>query len=423
MNDKTLDIKDISTIPILDGTNYGHWQMRMKIHLRSRDLLDVCENSRSNDTSTSSINKWKKASFEAINLITTRITERVFREVVNSETIENSQLLWAKISEQYASKRAVNRGRVWMDWQRCFYDGNLQNYIDNCRKLMMELDAVSIVVPNELLSYSLLGKLGGNSQLNQFVETLTFNEDIIEKPMIILSRLQDFASHINHSNISVAKKEHDSSALITSFSEPHKIIFYCSHGKHNKRCTTHKKEECWAENPHLRPARLEKKRKNNPAAHLSIAQALTTLGGSSVPTHNQVVVDCGATHHMFNSPKFFLNCFKKIYSRVATGDSNSKLWAQGIGSVQLECEGQLLNLRNCLYVPKLKCNLISLLELFKEDLTIQRTGNTFRLISNNRTLLKGDIDNRLMHITYSLPTSLLTMSDKNLWHCRLGHPG
>ncbi|MBW0498796.1 hypothetical protein O181_038511 [Austropuccinia psidii MF-1] len=223
MNDKSLDIKDISTIPVLDGTNYGHWQMRMKIHLRSRDLLDVCENARSNDTSTSSINKWKKASFEAINLITIRITKRVFREVVNSETIENSHLLWTKISEQYASKRAVNRGRVWMDWQCC-----------------------SIVVPNELLSYSLLGKLGGNPQLSQFVETLTFNEDIIEKPMIILSRLQDFASHINHSNSSNAKKEHDSSALITSFEERHKIIFYCSNGKHNNRCTTHKKEDFWA---------------------------------------------------------------------------------------------------------------------------------------------------------------------------------
>ncbi|MBW0500223.1 hypothetical protein O181_039938 [Austropuccinia psidii MF-1] len=228
MNDKSLDIKDISTIPVLDGTNYGHWQMRMKIHLRSRDLLDVCENPRSNNTSTSSVNKWKKASFEAINLITIRITERVFREVVNSETIENSHALWTKISEKYASKRAVNRGRVWMDWQRCFYDGNLQNYIDNCRKLMMELDAVSIVVPNELLSYSLLGKLGGNPHLSQFVETLTFNEDIIGKPMVILSRLQDFASHINHNNGPGTKKEHDSSALITSFEEPHKIIFFCN---------------------------------------------------------------------------------------------------------------------------------------------------------------------------------------------------
>ncbi|MBW0483820.1 hypothetical protein O181_023535 [Austropuccinia psidii MF-1] len=121
----------------------------------------------------------------------------------------------------------------------------------------------------------------------------------------------------------------------------------------------------------LKTLLLRKKRKNNPAAHLLIAQALTTIGGSSAPTHDQVVVDCGANCHMFNSPKFFLNMFKKIDSKVATGDSNSKLWAQGIGTVQLECKGQVLNLRNCLYIPKLKFNLISLLELFKDSFTIQ----------------------------------------------------
>ncbi|MBW0523084.1 hypothetical protein O181_062799 [Austropuccinia psidii MF-1] len=112
MNEKSLDTKEISTIPILDGTKYGHWQMRMKTHLRSRDLLEVCEKSIAPDASTSAVNKWTKASFEAINLITTRVTERVFREVINSETIENCRELWSKITDQYASKRAVNRGRV-----------------------------------------------------------------------------------------------------------------------------------------------------------------------------------------------------------------------------------------------------------------------------------------------------------------------
>ncbi|MBW0591830.1 hypothetical protein O181_131545 [Austropuccinia psidii MF-1] len=104
MNDKSLDIKDISTIPILDGTNYGHWRMRMKIHLRLRHLLEVCEKSIASDTSTNAANKWTKASFEAINLITTRITERVFREVINSEKIQNRRKLWSKIAEQYSSK-------------------------------------------------------------------------------------------------------------------------------------------------------------------------------------------------------------------------------------------------------------------------------------------------------------------------------
>ncbi|MBW0505588.1 hypothetical protein O181_045303 [Austropuccinia psidii MF-1] len=415
-----MDVKDISTIPILDGTNYGHWQMRMKIHLRSRDLLEVCNKPCPSDASTGTASKWTKASFEAINIITTRITERVFREVINSETIENSHLLWSKISEQYASKRAVNRGRVWMDWQLCFFDGNLQNYIDHCRKLMMELDAVSIVVPNELLSYSLLGKLGGNPHLSQFVETLIFNEDIIEKPLAILSRLQDFASHSNLSNYT---KGTSSSALVTTHDEPHKVVFYCSQGKHNLRCTTHKKEECWAENPHLRPSRREKKRKNNPSAHLSIAQALTTIGGNLSLSRNQVVIDCGATHHMFNSPSFFCSPPTDIKSKVATGDAQSHLLALGLGNVILKNGDRTLHLKNCLYVPKLKCNLISLLELFNNQLTIQKTKFSFSLISKGEVLLEGKIVDRLMYLTYDSPTSLLTTLSKDPWHCRLGHPG
>ncbi|MBW0481615.1 hypothetical protein O181_021330 [Austropuccinia psidii MF-1] len=347
MNDKPLDVKDISTIPILDGTNYGHWQMRMKIHLRSRDLLEVCEKLVPSDASTSAVNKWTRASFEAINLITTRITERVFREVINSETIENSRKLWSKIAEQYSSKRAVNRGRVWMNWQQCFYDGNLQSYINTCRKRMMELDAVSIIVPNELLSYSPLGKLGGNHHLSQFVESLIFNEDIIEKPQSILSRLQDFASHNQHASYG---KETMSNALTTYLDELHKIIYYCSNGKHNNKCTTHRKAECWAENPHLRPNRNDKKRKNNPAAHLSMVQALMTRSKTQQPSSDQIFIDCGATHHMFNSAKFFTGQIKPISYEVGTGDSQSNLKACGIGEVQLRCNEKTLTLENCLFL-------------------------------------------------------------------------
>ncbi|MBW0539903.1 hypothetical protein O181_079618 [Austropuccinia psidii MF-1] len=138
---------------------------------------------------------------------------------------------------------------------------------------------------------------------------------------------------------------------------------------------------------------------------------------------NQVIVDCGATHHMFNSPNFFPNSFEEIKSEVSTGDSQSNLLAHGIGDAELKCNGQTLKLKNCLFVPKLKCNLISMLELFKDQLTIKRRDNSFFLSSKGEILLKGEIRNRLMYITYDLPNALLTLVDGNLWHSRLGHPG
>ncbi|MBW0482657.1 hypothetical protein O181_022372 [Austropuccinia psidii MF-1] len=139
MTDKAIESKDVSNIPMLDGTNLSHWHMQVKIHLRSKDLIDICEKLVPSDASTTIVIKWSRASYEAMNLITTRVTERVFWKVVNAENIEKANQLWEKIEEQCTSKRAVNRGQVWMDGQRSFYNSNIHNYINLCRKLMMEL--------------------------------------------------------------------------------------------------------------------------------------------------------------------------------------------------------------------------------------------------------------------------------------------
>ncbi|MBW0500847.1 hypothetical protein O181_040562 [Austropuccinia psidii MF-1] len=164
----------------------------MKAHLRSRDLLEVCEHPPGEDASPATINRWTNANYEAVNAILSRINKRVLLEVINSETSEKSNLLWSRINDQYASKTPANRGRVWMDWQHCFYNGNLQKYVEECRKLILDLKTVNINVPNEILTFSLLGKLGGDPKLYQLVEGLTLNKDVIQRPKIILSRLQDY---------------------------------------------------------------------------------------------------------------------------------------------------------------------------------------------------------------------------------------
>ncbi|MBW0516545.1 hypothetical protein O181_056260 [Austropuccinia psidii MF-1] len=122
MTDKITDSKDLTNITILDGTNFSQWNIQMKIHLRAKDLLDVCKKSLPGDATIPATNKWTKASYDTINIITTRISECVFLEVINSETTEKANLLWSKINEQYVSKILINRGRVWMDWQTCFYN-------------------------------------------------------------------------------------------------------------------------------------------------------------------------------------------------------------------------------------------------------------------------------------------------------------
>ncbi|MBW0560561.1 hypothetical protein O181_100276 [Austropuccinia psidii MF-1] len=112
----------------------------------------------------------------------------------------------------------------------------------------MELEAVNIIIPKDLLSFSLLGKLADDPDLHQFIENLTLTEDLIEKPEEILTRLQDYVSLPKNSK---QTQSQNTMALVSTIEEPYKIIYYCKNGKHNNKCNTHKKEECWIENPTL----------------------------------------------------------------------------------------------------------------------------------------------------------------------------
>ncbi|MBW0517549.1 hypothetical protein O181_057264 [Austropuccinia psidii MF-1] len=412
---------EISSIPTLDGSNYGEWSARIIILLRSKDLLHVCENDVAPDLSTTALNKWNKSSFDAVSIITSRVSNRVFIEVVKQNST-NAHLLWTKLQEKYASKKAINRGRVWMQWLKSTFNGNLQEYIDENRKLMMAMETVNIIVPSELLSFTLLGKLSGDSKIHQYVETLSLNEELIEFPELILSKLQDF-----HNNSFIQEEPIKSSvtALLSESAHPYKILYYCTNGKHNPMCTSHTKQECFVENPHLKPPRRNNKRRaqnnQNMSAHLSTAQALVT-GNSPSTSPSDLIIDCGATHHMFNSKEMFSSLQVTPSLSVCTGDISSSLSTEGIGTVSIICGKQTHILTNCLYVPKLNCNLISLLGLGHNNLTINRNKNRFILLLDNRILFEGMIMNNLMKVAYSIPRTLITQIPK-LWHQRLGHPG
>ncbi|MBW0536725.1 hypothetical protein O181_076440 [Austropuccinia psidii MF-1] len=262
------------------------------------------------------------------------------------------------------------------------------------QKMMMELESIDIKVPNEILTFSLLGKLGGESQLHQFIE---------KNPN--------------------AKSNH--STLFSASNEPCKKVYYCSNGRPNQQCITHQKEECWAENPHLRPTRKEKKQNYyNTSTQLSITSVLITSPKSSNRSSNELVVDCGATNHMFNKKACLISLSNSENISIATGDANSTLMACGIGTVNLICNSKVITLKNCLYVPRLKCNLVSLLELFKNQLKIHRQNNNFILQSKSKIIFDGNITNRLIYINYCLPKSLLTLNNNisTLWHNRMGHP-
>ncbi|MBW0463241.1 hypothetical protein O181_002956 [Austropuccinia psidii MF-1] len=112
----------------------------------------------------------------------------------------------------------------------------------------------------------------------------------------------------------------------------------------------------------------------------------------------------------------FVNFKETPNIQVSTGDSSSSLWSNGIGTVNILCNGKCLSLKNCLYVLKLNRNLISLLELCQENIFIKRSNNSFSLETNGITILKGTILNNFMRVDYTSPITLPTSSQSSTWH-------
>ncbi|MBW0577153.1 hypothetical protein O181_116868, partial [Austropuccinia psidii MF-1] len=242
----------------------------------------------------------------------------------------------------------------------------------------------------------------GNSKLSQVVEIFTLNEEIIEKPNQILSRLQEYANHCQAKDTQPTEYV-PASAL----------------------CVTHKKEYFFVKNPHLRPQKQDNNRKSpnsNPAAHILTAQALHT-NADSRSSPGKLVVDCGATHHIFHSEDSFTSLSKYSTLAVTTGDSSSNLMAEGVGTVNLLSKNQVLMLPNTLFVPKLNCNLVSLLKLFDKKLTFNRDSDSFILTAKGKEIIQGKTENNPMKVNYHLPTVYKMIVIANPWHERLGHAG
>ncbi|MBW0460857.1 hypothetical protein O181_000572 [Austropuccinia psidii MF-1] len=214
-----------------------------------------------------------------------------------------------------------------MDWLKSTYSGDLPEHIKNSRRVMLDLKFANIIVPAELLSFTILGKLSSYLKLHQYIEVLTLNDDLVEKPDLILSKLQDF---YNNSRLKETNLPATASAHLSESSQPYKIMYYYANRKHNPNCNNHTKEECFAESPHLQMPHRDNKRKTGPnrslAAHfVSASQAYIT--GKNLPLLDQfLIIDCGATHHMFNTKEMFVYFKETPNIQVLTGDSSSSLW-------------------------------------------------------------------------------------------------
>jgi hypothetical protein len=92
--------KSESLLPIINMDNYSSWYGRMKVHLRGKDLWNVCITRLPIEPvpSETAVAKHTKSMNEAIAIIIPHLNSCCYRECVNVSMMDNSFLLWQQLA-------------------------------------------------------------------------------------------------------------------------------------------------------------------------------------------------------------------------------------------------------------------------------------------------------------------------------------
>ncbi|KAA1120908.1 hypothetical protein PGTUg99_050100 [Puccinia graminis f. sp. tritici] len=310
-----------------------------------------------------------------------------------------------------------------MGWSAEVYKGDLQEYIDQTRAHLLDIDAVGITLPLDIISYLVLGKLMRDDKLDKIVDNCAMSEDCTSLPYLVLDALQTWLTHKG------SKKENDEASALISTSTPStgkfpvKIVHLCANGDHNPEATTHAEPRCYEKYPHLRPSNSRQSKKN-PNASASFARASAFNSFVSDQQSDTIVIDSAASHHMLRDRALFTS-FTAEEVVIKTGNPDTPLLAIGHGTAKIFTNGKTVELHECLLVPMISQQLISLVRLIYTLIKITRDSDRFDIINEEGSLFSGHIVDNLLHSRYvHCPSAFINIkeSDHQLWHHRLGHP-
>lgn len=157
----------------------------------------------------------------------------------------------------------------------------------------------------------------------------------------------------------------------------------------------------------------------------SISEQLynTTIASSDTSTWD-TIIDSGCTKTMWADANMFSEStnYRPCEIDVKVGDGFA-ITAQGMGDVKLTTpDGSMVHIPNCLWVPGLKLNLISVAHLDSEGFTTHFEDGMAEISKEGKVILSGEKRNNLYRISLSTDSESVNHTVAcDLLHRRLGH--
>jgi hypothetical protein len=354
-----------------------------------------------------------------------------------------------RLKSNYATATIYGIYQVWTNFTRVPYKNDLLQFVTRIKAALAEVNMIRIDTKQSVVSMTIMEKI--TEKRPDMMEHLLADITTLSDPLLLLDKLCELANHEQVQRLTEAASRQSvalstfsannnnargsNSSTSNSRGKQRRVEQYpCAPGAHNPESTTHSERNCWFLNPNY------KKGGKDPSK--SATSHHTSTDSSDKPPkdyayitglkadHNSIVLDSGASQHMFNSMAYFIEAKPaSVYIITGSGAAKEELTATHRGTARVAVGNTTITLRNALFVPRLTTNLVLFALMVQESAYMQRTGNLVEMkLNGNHSLTvntRCDIfeleDVKPANTIALMTTSVREVSSMQKWHNLFGH--
>ncbi|KNZ62497.1 hypothetical protein VP01_1263g6 [Puccinia sorghi] len=397
----------LETTPQLTEENYSVWKDKMTGLLELRGVLTAleCENvPLSNDENV-----------ELKLLLISKMDSVTHNNVINAENRTSAKEIWKSIKERFASSQSSNRARIFKDFLYLnFKEDAVDTFITEVRIAIKKMIDVGIDLPQDILAYLILFKFPTSLQP---LKRQIMHSDKDLKVEFVCNHLTQFnneakaetreSTSTTEAAFFSGKKEKFNRTMRSSGNQGSggnlKKDSRCTEGFHNpKQDQNHKSDSCWHLHPEKAPdwwrESQDKWKASKDKREVNYYMSLVLLWINHGEEKSKIILNSGASAHIFNDEKYFSSLQLKDCDVIKTGKASATLPIKGIGEVILKWKNRCISLQNCLYVPDIVINLVSPGCLDGKGCSVISQGGRFKVKQGDRLVMKGSVKNNLFSI-------------------------